>query len=61
MFSQASPPFFLNDSGAHQQESVEAVQSSASSIENNSGWTNEAKKGVTYPSYQENIMAGISF
>lgn len=56
----AMPTITLNN-GAITDKIVGVAHSNVSSIENNSSSTREAKKGVIYPSYFDDIMAGVSF
>lgn len=60
--NQFSMPAIALNGGAITDKALSVTQPSVSSIGNNSSWSSEATtKGVTYPSYYNDIMAGISF
>ena len=54
------PIITLND-GAITDQTLSVTQPSVTSIGNDSSWSNESSKGVTYPSRLSDVVAGISF
>ena len=58
---QFSMPTIILNNSMVADKTLNITQPSVLSIGNSSSWSSEAKKGVTYPSHLDDVMAGVSF